>query len=93
MCVWGGGSGLACVCVTEERARGVVSMCIHPRQRPSLMDIECTFRAINQTLRLEKTRLEARGRAAAPTEANAVTVFLAEEDSGRAGPASPDEYR
>ena len=50
------------------------------------MDIECTFRAINQTLRLEKTRLEARGRAAAPTEANAVTVFLAEEDSGRAGP-------
>lgn len=64
---------------------------MHPsQQRPSLIDIECVFQAINQRLRLKTTRLEARG-CAASKEAIVVIVFLAKRTVSRLH--SPDEYR
>lgn len=64
---------------------------MHPsQQRPSLIDIECVFQAINQELRLKMTRLEARCRAVSK-EAIVIIVLLAKRRVSR--PPSPDEYR
>lgn len=60
---------------------------MHPSQRrPSLIDIECVFRAINQELRLKMMGLKACGRAGWE-EAIVVVVILATR------PRSRDEYR
>lgn len=50
---------------------------MHPsQQRPSLIDIEYVFQAINQELRLKMTHLEACGRAVSK-EAIVIIVVLA----------------
>lgn len=64
---------------------------MHPsQQRPSLIDTEYVFQAINQEPRLKMTRLEACGHAVSK-EAIVIIVFLAKERES--GPLSPDEYR
>ncbi len=80
-----------CVCVIGERASERGCQHVHPsRQRPSLIDIEYVFQAINQELRLKTTHLEACVRAVSK-EAIVSIVFLAQRKVSR--PPSPDEYR
>lgn len=76
-------------CVIEERACG--GGCRHERlarRRPSLIDIEYVFRAINRELRLKMTRLEACGRAVSME----VIVIIMIQAKGRVSrPRSLDE--
>lgn len=56
---------------------------VHPsRRRPSLIDIEYVFRAINQELRLKMTRLEACGRAVSK-EVNVIIMIQAKRRVSR----------
>ena len=87
--VWRGHSVSACLCDRGASERGCQH--VHPsQQRPSLIDIEYVFQAINQEPRLKMTCLEACGRAVSK-EAIVIIVFLAKERES--GPLSPDEYR
>lgn len=87
--VWSRQNVSVCLCDRGTTERGCQH--VHPsQQRPSLIDIECVFRAINQELRLKMTCLEACGRAVLK-EAIVFIVFLVKSKVPR--PPVPDEYR
>ena len=76
VCVYAGRSVKCTKCLCNGGATERGCQHVHPsQQRPSLIDIECVFQAINQELRLKMTCLEACGRAVSK-EAIVVIVFL-----------------